>query len=186
MQALIKALLEYSRVGTRGKELVATDCRKVMEQTLSNLKGAIAEAGAVVSTSELPTVKGDATQLGQLFQNLIGNAIKFCRDGKPQIRVSAERKGGAWLFAVKDNGIGIDRDSLERIFEIFQRLHTQSEYPGTGIGLALCKKIVQRHGGTIWVESEPDSGSTFLFTIPAAPAEVEGSHDRQTSPDSAG
>lgn len=186
MQALIKALLEYSRVGTRGKELVRTDCGKVMEETLANLQGAIEETGALITTTVLPTVRGDATQLGQLFQNLVGNAIKFCKDGTPCIHVSAERKSGAWEFAVKDNGIGIDSENLDRIFEIFQRLHTPAEYPGTGIGLALCKKIVERHGGTMWVESEPDSGSTFFFTIPAAEARAEKSHDRQTSSNPAG
>ncbi len=186
MQALIKALLEYSRVGTRGKELVSTDCELVMEETLANLKGAIDESGAQVTVSTMPTVKGDATQLGQLFQNLVGNAIKFCRDRTPQIRVWAERKGNVWEFGVKDNGIGIDKDNASRIFEIFQRLHTPGEYPGTGIGLALCKKIVERHGGTIRVESQPDSGSMFLFTIPAMEPEAEKSDERQTNPNPAG
>lgn len=186
MQSLIKGLLEYSRVGTRGKELVLTNCEEVLKMTLANLRGAIEDSGAVVTSTAMPTVKGDATQLGQLFQNLIGNAIKFCTDGAPRIHVSAERKKREWQFTVKDNGIGIAHEDLERIFEVFQRLHTASEYPGTGIGLALCKKIAERHGGTIWVESEIGSGSRFCFSIPAVETKVETPNDRQTSSNPAG
>jgi light-regulated signal transduction histidine kinase (bacteriophytochrome)/HAMP domain-containing protein len=166
MQGLINDLLTYSRVGTRGKEFTATDCNEVLALTLLNLKRAIDESGARITHDELPTVLGDEFQLGQLLQNLIGNAIKY-QGGRPtEIRVECERVGDMWRFAVKDNGIGIDPVYAQRIFVIFQRLHTRQEYPGTGIGLAICKKIVERHRGQIWVESEPGKGSTFYFTLP--------------------
>ncbi|MGH7928147.1 MAG: sensor histidine kinase, partial [Candidatus Binatia bacterium] len=176
MQGLINDLLTYSRVGTRGKEFAATDCNVVLARTLLNLKMAIDESGAQVTQDQLPTVLGDEFQLGQLLQNLIGNAIKYHGRGPSEIHVGCERDGEVWRFAVKDNGIGIDPDYAERIFVIFQRLHTRQEYPGTGIGLAICKKIVGRHRGEIWVESEPGKGSTFYFALPmkqdARPANV--------------
>jgi PAS domain S-box-containing protein len=170
MQALINDLLAYSRVGTRAKEFKPTDCSEVLKRALKNLEIAVEESEAKITHTALPTVTGDLTQLTQLFQNLIGNAIKF-RGTKPAvIHVSAELQGeGAaqeWHFAVRDQGIGIERQYFERIFIIFQRLHGREEYPGTGIGLAVCRKIVERHGGRIWVESEPGQGSTFHFTIP--------------------
>jgi light-regulated signal transduction histidine kinase (bacteriophytochrome) len=176
MQALINDLLAYSRVGTRGKPFEPTDCEAVFDQALANLQMAIEESGTVVTHDPLPTVMADATQLTQLFQNLIGNAVKFRGEESPRIHVSAERLpplqagegrgGGEWTFSVRDNGIGIDPAYHDRIFLIFQRLHTREEYPGTGIGLAVCKKIVERHGGRIWVESQLGKGSTFYFTIP--------------------
>jgi signal transduction histidine kinase len=166
MQVLINDLLAYSRLDTRGKEFAATDCNMVLMRTLLNLKTAMDESGARVTHDQLPTVVGDELQLGQLFQNLIGNAIKYHGPRPPEIHVGCEQDGPVWRFAVRDNGIGIEPEYAERIFVIFQRLHTRHEYPGTGIGLAICKKIVERHRGKIWVESEPGKGSTFYFTLP--------------------
>ena len=167
MQRLINDLLAYSRVGVRGKELVPTDCMAVFEAARTNLRLAIEESDAEVTSKELPTVMGDATQLIQLFQNLIGNALKFRSERAPKVYVGAEIRDGEWIFSVRDNGIGIEPQYLERIFVIFQRLHGNTEYPGTGIGLAVCKKIVERHGGRIWVESAgvPGEGSTFYFFL---------------------
>jgi light-regulated signal transduction histidine kinase (bacteriophytochrome) len=142
------------------------DCNGVLEEALSNLRVAVEENRAVVTHDPLPTVMADGGQLGQLFQNLIGNAIKFRGKEPPQVYVSAERRTGEWLFSVRDNGIGVDPQYAERIFVIFQRLHNREEYPGTGIGLALCKKIVERHGGRIWVASQTGQGATFHFTLP--------------------
>jgi PAS domain S-box-containing protein len=166
MQRLIEDLLAYSRVGTRAKGFAATDCAAVLDQSLANLKAAMEQSGAVVTHGPLPTVVHDNLLLVQLFQNLIGNAIKFQVEAPPRIHVSAEQKGEEWVLAVRDNGIGIDPQYAERIFTIFQRLHTNEEYAGTGIGLAICKKIVERCGGRIWVESQPGTGSTFYFTVP--------------------
>jgi PAS domain S-box-containing protein len=166
MQALIHDLLAFSRVATRGQPFVLTDCAAVLQDVLANLAASIREAGAVVTHDPLPTVMADPIQMLQLFQNLISNSIKFHAERPPAIHISAVRQDGAWVFAVRDNGIGIAREYWERIFVIFQRLHTRTEYAGTGIGLALCKKIVERHGGRIWVESEPGTGSTFCFTLP--------------------
>jgi light-regulated signal transduction histidine kinase (bacteriophytochrome) len=170
MWKLINDLLTYSRVGTRGKELESTDCEAVLNQSLNNLKVAIEEKGAVVTHDPLPTVMADNLQMGQLFQNLIGNAIKFRGNEPPRIHVSASRKGNVWTFSVGDNGIGIAPEYAERIFIIFQRLHGRKEYDGTGIGLAICKRIVERHGGRIWAESEVGKGATFYFTLPAIKA----------------
>jgi len=166
MQRLINDLLAYSRVGTRGKPLQLKDGNDVFRQARDNLTKAIEDSGALIFTDHLPTVRGDEMQLIQLFQNLMANAIKFHGPEPPQIQVSAAKNGREWVFAVKDNGIGIAPEHQERIFSIFQRLHQRSEYPGTGIGLAMCKKIVERHGGRIWVESQVGAGSTFYFTIP--------------------
>ncbi len=166
MQTLINDLLAFSRVGTRGKPLTPTDCETLLEQTLTNLKVSIDDSGAVITHDALPTVMADGSQLAHLFQNLIGNAIKFRGDEPPRIHIAAERKAGEWEFSVTDNGIGISPEFFERIFVIFQRLHSRDEYGGTGIGLAVCNKIVERHGGRMWVESEPGRGSTFYFTIP--------------------
>jgi PAS domain S-box-containing protein len=165
MQTLINDLLAFSRVGTRGKPLTPTDCEALLPQTLSNLKVSIDDGGAVITHDPLPTVMVDGSQLAQVFQNLIGNAIKFRGEEPPRIHIAAERKGDGWLFSVADNGIGVDPEFFDRIFVIFQRLHGRDEYEGTGIGLAVCKKIVERHGGRMWVESEPGRGSTFYFTI---------------------
>jgi two-component system sensor kinase FixL len=166
MQTLIDDLLSYSRVGTRGKTFEPCDANAALNQTLANLETAIEQSGAVVTRDDLPVVNADATQLTQLFQNLIGNAIKFRSDQPPKIHIGVRRDESQWLFSVRDNGIGMAPEYFERIFIIFQRLHTRSEYPGTGIGLAICKKIVERHGGRIFVESESGQGSTFSFTIP--------------------
>jgi PAS domain S-box-containing protein len=166
MQALIDGLLSYSRVGTRGKAFEPSDCLAILHRALANLEISIQEAGAVVTFDRLPIVNVDAAQLTQLFQNLVSNAIKFRCLAAPTIHVGVRRDDAQWIFSVKDNGIGVEPAYFERIFVIFQRLHTRSEYPGTGIGLALCKKIVERHGGRIFVESELGHGSTFSFTIP--------------------
>lgn len=166
MQMLIQDLLAYSRVGTQTKALAPTDFAIIVRTAINNLREAIAESGAKVTYNSLPTLPADDTQMVQLFQNLIANAVKFRGEQSPRIEITAEQAEGNWKFAVKDNGIGIDPRYSDRIFMIFQRLHNRREYPGTGIGLALCKKIVDRHGGKIWVESEPGQGSTFLFTLP--------------------
>ncbi len=166
MQRLINDLLAYSRVGTRGNAFKPEDSNAIFRQARDNLAKAIEDSGAVIFQDSLPTVQGDEVQLIQLFQNLMANAIKFRGTESPQIQVSAEHKGPEWVFAIKDNGIGIAPEHHERVFSIFQRLHQRSEYPGTGIGLAICKKIVERHGGRIWVESQVGKGSTFYFTIP--------------------
>jgi signal transduction histidine kinase len=170
MHGLINDLLAYSRFGTKNTEFARTDCEVVLDRVLKNLEAAAAETNAVITHSPLPIVTADAQQLAQLFQNLIGNGIKYHGSGPPAVHVGCERKGDAWIFSVKDNGIGIDPQYAERIFVIFQRLHTREQYPGTGIGLAICKKIVERHGGRIWVDSEPGKGSTFYFTVPIQPA----------------
>jgi len=166
-QRLIYDLLAYSRVTTRGAAFAPTDCEAVLRDTLADLAAAIEETGGQVTHDPLPTLEADATQLGQVLQNLIGNALKFHRAEPPRVHVSARRIVGAWRFAVRDNGIGIQPQYTGQIFDVFQRLHTSAEYPGTGIGLAIAKKIVERHGGRIWVESEPEKGSTFFFTISA-------------------
>jgi len=167
MQGLIHDLLAYARVDTRGRPLEPTDCERVMASALVNLKVAIEESHTVIEHERLPTVQGDTVQLTQVFQNLIGNAIKFHGEAEPRIGIGAKRENGEWVFHVTDNGIGIDPKNFPRIFVLFQRLHTRQEYPGTGMGLAICKKIIERHGGRIWAESKLGEGATFFFTIPA-------------------
>jgi signal transduction histidine kinase len=167
MKRLINDLLDYSRVTTRGGRPTATSARAAYDQAMENLQAALRDADARVTCGPLPTVWADPTQLTQVFQNLIGNAVKFCRGRRPLVHVSARPRGREWLFAVRDNGIGIEAKHLERIFAIFQRLHTREKYAGTGIGLALCKKIIERHGGRIWAESQPGVGSFFYFTLSA-------------------
>jgi PAS domain S-box-containing protein len=172
MRALLNDLLEYSRVGTRGKPFKLIWCEDVLEKALTNLKVAIEDSRALVTHDYLPMLVADEGQLVQLLQNLVGNAIKFCNQESPRIHVSAEKRDWVWAFSVKDNGIGIDPQHAQRIFEMFKRLHTKEEYPGTGMGLAICKKIVERHGGHIWVQSQPGEGSTFYFTIPVTGGEA--------------
>lgn len=167
MQQLINDLLSYSRVTTKGKPFEPTNSEEVFGTVLKNLEAAINESGAKVSHDPLPVVTADGGQITRLFQNLVGNAIQY-RDSQkaPEVHVSAQKKGAEWVFSVRDNGIGIDPQYHDRIFGIFQRLHTREQYPGTGIGLAVCKKIVERHGGEIRVESEVGKGSTFYFSLP--------------------
>lgn len=172
MRVLIDDLLAYSRVGRQEIPADSVPCGAVFERVTTNLRAAIEESGAVLSHDRLPVVKGSEVLLGQLLQNLIANALKFQGQERPEVHVGVERADGEWLVSVRDNGIGIDPKHFERIFAVFQRLHGRSEYPGTGIGLAICKKIVERHGGQIWVQSSPGSGSTFFFTLPAADLEV--------------
>ena len=167
MEQLIQDLLVYSRVGIRDLFFKPTDCEVVLSQALGNLQAALEESAAVITHDSLPVVKGDATQLVQIFQNLIGNAIKFRVDKAPRVHVSAEDKGDEWVFSVQDNGIGIDPQYRDRIFVVFQRLHSREEYPGNGIGLAICKKILDNHAGRIWMSSQPGKGSTFYFSLPA-------------------
>jgi PAS domain S-box-containing protein len=166
MQRLINDLLEFSRVGTRGKPLARTDVAEILGNVRVNLSVAIEESGAMLTNDFLPAVPADAGQLGQLLQNLVGNGIKFRNGGHPRVHVGAVESEHHWEFSVRDNGIGIEQQYFDRIFVIFQRLHSKGDYPGTGIGLALCKRIVERHGGKIWVESKAGEGSTFFFTIP--------------------
>jgi signal transduction histidine kinase len=166
MQLLIKDLLEYSKAGTKGLDMRPADSFFAADKAICDLQASIDETGASVTCDELPIVMADVSQLGSLFQNLIGNAIKFHGDEPLKVHIAAERGKGEWIFSVRDNGIGIDPRQAERIFVMFKRLHTKEEYPGTGIGLAICKRIVERHGGRIWVESEQGRGSTFRFTIP--------------------
>ena len=166
MQRLINDLLAYSRVGTRGKSFEEVNLESVVSEALENLLVGIKEKNAVVIHDPLPRVYGDSGQLTQLFQNLIDNAIKFHRDEQPLVHVSARLEEGDCICSVQDNGIGIAPEYVDKIFVLFQRLHTRKEYPGTGIGLAICKRIVERHGGQIWVESSPGKGSTFHFRLP--------------------
>jgi signal transduction histidine kinase len=166
MQTLILDLLAFSRVGRAEPGSKKGDCNAAFRIALANLHTAIAESGAVITRDELPTVAVDPTQLVQLFQNLIGNAIKFRGKEAPLIRVSAEKQDSAWLLTVADNGIGISPQYQDKVFVIFQRLHTREEYAGNGVGLAICKKIVEHHRGSIWVESEPGCGAKFHFTLP--------------------
>jgi len=173
MAVLINDLLAYSRVTTRGKDLAATDCEAVMDGVLANLEVAVTETGATVTHDPLPTVVADEVQLGRLLQNLIGNAIKYHGEEPPRVHIWAERTDGMWQFAVRDNGVGIEPQYHERIFAIFKRLHARDEYKGTGIGLAIAKKIVERHGGRIRVESQPGKGSTFYFTVQQTEAETD-------------
>jgi light-regulated signal transduction histidine kinase (bacteriophytochrome) len=182
MELLIQDLLAYSRVTTGGQSFSLIHCNTVIDIALGNLRAAIEQNDAVITVDDLPDVHGDEMQFVQLFQNLIGNAIQYRSESPPRIHVSAKRLDDpalhsalriphsamepGWLFSVTDNGIGIAPVHFEKIFEIFRRLHSNDKYPGTGIGLAICKKIVERHGGRIWVESEPGKGSTFYFTVP--------------------
>ncbi len=188
MKRLINDLLLYSRVGTQGLPIDTVDCEQVLANVLLNLTAAILETDAKVDHEPLPAIRADASQIGQVLQNLIGNAIKFHGDRTPEVSIKAVASGDEWLFSVRDNGIGIAPEFLERIFIIFQRLHSTQEYPGTGIGLAVCKKIVERHGGRIWIESESGQGSTFYFTFPRMKQEKadDGQFERESNRDSVG
>lgn len=170
MRSLIHDLLAYSRVATKGQEFQVVDLSEILDKALLNLQQSIDESGATVTRDRLPVVKGDPVQLTQLFQNLIGNALKYRGSEQPRIHISVTEQQNKWLLRVEDNGIGMDPEFLERVFVIFERLHTANEYAGTGIGLSLCKRIVERHGGEIRAESEgKDKGSTFIFTLPKEP-----------------
>jgi PAS domain S-box-containing protein len=166
MKQLITDLLDYSRVESKAGTFRRIDTVSLLNDVMHMLEPLIEEAGAQITLSNLPVVVGDLSQLRQVFQNLLGNSLKFRGEGQPNIHVTAEPTGDGWAFVVRDNGIGLDPEHAERIFEMFQRLHGRESYPGTGIGLAICKKIVERHGGRIWVESEPGAGATFRFTLP--------------------
>jgi PAS domain S-box-containing protein len=170
MRALIRDLLAYSRVARGGIDRQPTDCETVFRNSLAGLQGCLEETAATITHDPLPEVLADAARLEQVFQNLLGNALKYHGPQPPRVHVSVRRRAGEHVFAVRDNGIGIDPRHASRIFEVFERLHAKHEYPGTGIGLAICKRIVERHGGRIWVESEPGKGSTFFFTIPTGEA----------------
>lgn len=183
MQTLIQDLLAYSRVGRPEIELKPTNCDVIVSSAVKNLHAAVGESGAVVTFSSLPTVMANSSQLQQVFQNLIGNAIKFRAANTPQIQVAAEEKEGKWVFSVADNGIGIPPEHVGAVFTVFKRLHTRQEYPGNGIGLSICKRVVERHGGRISVTSNANGGSTFVFTIPAGTQAQEGrfSNDKHDS-----
>src|SRR6185503_909592 len=176
MKQLIEDLLTYSRVGTRGRELAPTSSGAALDKAMTNLRASQEASGAQVTHDAMPEVTADGTQLTQLFQNLIGNAMKFRGEEAPRIHVGVEGRDKVWVFTVRDNGIGLDPQYADRIFMMFQRLHNKAEYPGTGIGLAICKKIVERHGGHIWVESRPGEGATFGFTLARPEAGAGGSH----------
>jgi light-regulated signal transduction histidine kinase (bacteriophytochrome) len=168
MQKLIRDLLTYSRVTRITRPMEPVDLGQTLRTAMTNLKVAIDDAGACVTAEPLPTVKGDATGLTALIQNLLANAVKFRGPSPPNIHVGLERKGDEWHFSVRDDGIGFEPKQAERMFVIFQRLHPAEKYEGTGIGLAICRKIVERHGGRIWAESNPGGGATFHFTLPVA------------------
>jgi light-regulated signal transduction histidine kinase (bacteriophytochrome) len=175
MQKLIGDLLSYARLSNKEQRWLPIELGEVVEQTKKDLDLLIRENNAVIQVSELPIVKGQLGEITQLFYNLIGNAIKFRGSQPPRIEITAKRESSEWLICVRDNGIGIKPQDADRIFGLFQRLHNRSEYPGTGIGLAICRKIVDRYGGRIWVDSEFDRGSTFYFTLPILEAKVKNS-----------
>ena len=168
MHQVVSDLLKYSRVSTKVFPFEEVDSNLIIKEVIEDLRGIIEETNAVISTDILPNVRGDYTQLRQLFQNLIQNAMKFRSEKRPEVQIRCRKKNGSWLFSITDNGIGIAPMYYNKIFVIFQRLHERDKYPGTGIGLALCKKIIERHNGEIHVESEVGNGTTFHFTLPAA------------------
>ena len=178
MQSLISDLLSFSRIGTRESVFEPISCDFVLNRAMGNLALAIEESGAEITWGALPQVMGDAKQLSQVFQNLIGNAIKFRKNKPPKVEIQAEPYGDNWKISIRDNGIGIMPEQASRIFVIFQRLHTRAEYPGTGIGLSICKKIVERHGGRIWMEGSPGGGSTFFFTLLAPKNQAKEARQR--------
>jgi len=166
MRQLIEDLLTYSRVSSRGRPPEPTNLDEVVDHVMRGLSAAVEECGATITRDPLPCINGDRAQLKQLYQNLISNALKFRKDNAPHVKLSAEKEGAFWRLGVSDDGIGMNPKYAEKVFEIFKRLHSKDEYEGTGIGLAICKKIVERHGGRIWVESRLGEGSTFCFTLP--------------------
>jgi light-regulated signal transduction histidine kinase (bacteriophytochrome) len=168
----LDGLVQYSRVTTRGAEFQPVNCKDVLDRVLASLDEPIAESGAQVTQENLPTVLADPNQVRTVFHHLLANALTFRSVDPPKVRVRAEAGDGEWVFAVEDNGIGIDPQNAQRIFEVFQRLHTRAERPGVGVGLAVTKRIVERHGGRIWVESSPGTGATFYFTLPDCPADL--------------
>ncbi|HMF31286.1 MAG TPA: ATP-binding protein, partial [Candidatus Lokiarchaeia archaeon] len=172
MRQMISDLLEYSRVGTRGNPFVQADLEVILNEVLSDLVLLIEENGATITHDPLPSLVVDPIQMHQLFLNLLTNALKFRKEESPVVHISAIAQGNNYLFSVQDNGIGIDMTQADRLFQLFQRLHGRGDYPGTGIGLAVCKKIVERHGGQIWVESELEKETTFYFTLPQSHIEV--------------
>ncbi len=174
MQTLVQDLLAFSRAGRAGQEMQPIDCNAVVAGAVRNLQAAIGESGTVLLHDPLPPVQGNATQLQQVFQNLIGNAIKFRGSDAPVIHIETEARGNDWLFSVRDNGIGIAPEHAGTIFTVFKRLHTRTEYPGNGIGLAICKRIVEQHGGRIWAEGQAGPGTAFRFTLPAATQAAPG------------
>ena len=166
MQGMIEDILAYSRITTKAQPLAPVDSATALQEALDRLASRIAETGAEIDAKPLPAVMADRSQLVQLFQNLISNSIKFCKDRAPRISVQAAHEAGRWRFSVSDNGIGIAPEYREQLFVIFRRLHTQREYPGTGIGLAICKRIIERHGGQIGIDSAAGGGAVFWFTLP--------------------
>jgi light-regulated signal transduction histidine kinase (bacteriophytochrome) len=178
MQALIDDLLAFSRVGRAVRPLMLVSCAKALSQARVNLTGEIRRSGAVIESTDLPSVMAEFTLLTSVFQNLISNAIKFRGEQPPAVRITATRRDDDWLFSVADNGIGIEPEFADRVFVIFQRLHDRTQYAGTGIGLSMCRKIVERYGGRIWLDTEYHEGAKFNFTLPVAPADdEETSHD---------
>lgn len=180
MQQMITDLLAYARVGEQATAFTAVECEELLARVLRDLQLTIADSGAVITHDPLPILRGNATQLYQVFQNLIGNALKFRGAAVPRVHIAARREGTGWAFSIRDNGSGIDPKHTGRLFQVFQRAHSGTEYPGTGMGLAICKKIVERHGGRIWVESVPGRGTTFFFTLPGALAQ-ESPHPGEES-----
>jgi len=168
LQNLIADLLDFSRVGSSQAEWSVVQTGTILERVMENLGVLIQESRAVVTHDDLPAVRGDPSQLVQLFQNLVANALKFRGEAPPVVHVGAKPENGRWLFSVRDNGIGIEPQYFRQLFTLFKRLHSKDKYPGTGIGLAICKKVVDNHAGKIWIESQPGAGSTFFFTLPAA------------------
>ncbi len=168
MNALIHGLLDYSRIGSTGKPFEQTDLNEVLKKVRNDIKVSVEESGAEIISDTLPALQVDELQIRQLFQNLISNSIKFKHDGvKPIVKIFAENQGDRWLFRIEDNGIGLDMKYKQKVFQLFNRLHAGDKYQGSGIGLALCKRIVERHKGEIWLESNPGKGTTFYFTLSA-------------------
>jgi chemotaxis family two-component system sensor kinase Cph1 len=183
MQTLIQDLLAFSRAGRAGMEIQTVDCNALLEAALFALHTAMEESHVQVIHGDLPTVEGNRVQLQQVLQNLLGNAIKFHGSESPVIQVEAKRLGNEWFFSVSDNGIGIAPEHRDSIFTVFTRLHTRAEYPGNGIGLAICKKIVEQHRGRIWVEPQGKAGTTFTFTLPVAGVAGQAPYNEETRSD---